>query len=200
MNNLYTKSNENIFLLFLPLIGVMKRGHQWNLQAVLPRYAPRVLSISRGGAGRGKDCFLRGGAACFSTGRGGAGRGDHPCLVDQLSDIDFSKRSFPKCNVPSVFSGRHPLCIAQNLCGPIHHHHRHLQIWFFNGCNRLFPTSLSPLSASVAPRGDFKQHCHHFLTLFIFLHYLVFWTCHAKQQGRLGTCVCSVTTTTTTIS
>ena len=159
-------------------------------------FAPRVLSISRGGAGRGKDCFLRGGAACFST-----GRGDHPCLVDQLSDIDFSKRSFPKCNVPSVFSGWHPLCIPQKLCGPVHHHHhRHLQICFFNGCNRLFPTSLSPLSASVAPRGDFKQHCHHFLTLFIFLHYLVFWTCHAKQQGRLGTCVCSVTTTTTTIS
>ena len=56
----------------------MKMGHQWNLQSVLPRCAPRVLSISRGGAGRGKDCFYRGGAACFSAGRGGAGR---PSLI-----------------------------------------------------------------------------------------------------------------------
>ena len=68
VNNLYTKSNEKIFLLFLPLIGVMKRGHQWNLLSVLPRGFCQF-----NGAGRGKACFLRGGAACFS-----AGRGKHP--------------------------------------------------------------------------------------------------------------------------
>ena len=40
----------------------MKMGHQWNLQSVLPRCAPRVLWISRGGAGWGgasiPDIFL----------------------------------------------------------------------------------------------------------------------------------------------
>ena len=41
----------------------MKKGHQWNLQSVLPRCAPRDLSILWGGAGQG---------LLF------AGRGDHP--------------------------------------------------------------------------------------------------------------------------
>ena len=36
----------------------MKRGHQWNLQSVLPRSAPRDLSISWGRAGRGGACFF----------------------------------------------------------------------------------------------------------------------------------------------
>ena len=30
-----------------------EKGHQWNLQSVLPRFIPRVLSISQGGAGQG---------------------------------------------------------------------------------------------------------------------------------------------------
>ena len=46
----------------------MKRGHQWNLQSVLPRCAPRDLSILRGGArpafcGAGQPVFPRCGAA-----------------------------------------------------------------------------------------------------------------------------------------
>ena len=41
-------------------------------------------------AGRGKACFLRGGAACFSTGRGGAGR---PSLVSApLCMFDYQQK------------------------------------------------------------------------------------------------------------
>ena len=54
--SLYSKLNEQICLLFLPLLGIIcgcnENVYQWNLQSVLPCCAPRVLSISPGGAGR----------------------------------------------------------------------------------------------------------------------------------------------------
>ena len=51
--------------------GRNEKEYQWNLQTVLPRCAPQVLSISRAGPGRGKaffcgarqPVFLRGGRA-----------------------------------------------------------------------------------------------------------------------------------------
>ena len=55
----------------------MKRGHQWNLQPVLPRCALQDLSILRGGAGRG--------SLFFRAGQGGAGQGGATIPVRNVS-------------------------------------------------------------------------------------------------------------------
>ena len=41
--------------------------------------------------GRGKDCFLRGGATCFSAGRGRVVRGEHPWYMTIQKTINPSQ-------------------------------------------------------------------------------------------------------------
>ena len=59
-----------------------EKVHQWNLQSVLPRFIPRVLSISQGGAGQG----------LLFVGR--VGRGEHPWYICLDDDDDFSRVYF----------------------------------------------------------------------------------------------------------
>ena len=52
-------------------------------------------------AGRGKACFLRGGAACFS-----AGRGVHPCFLRNTVPLQGTFTFPQKCDFPPVLGLR----------------------------------------------------------------------------------------------
>ena len=90
-----TQSQMKIFSSYA--LCVMKGDHQWNLQSVLPRCAPRISRILRGGAGQG--LLLRGGAAFFSAGLGGVGRGAHPWWDEIYVENGIQKLKVKSINI-----------------------------------------------------------------------------------------------------